>query len=46
MGSVDQRASKLLAVNVGGLKKKFTASAIQADLCASAFCPDLIPDEL
>ena len=39
MRSVGQRASKLLAVKVGGLKKKSAASAIPADLCASAFGP-------
>ena len=34
--SVDQRAAKLLAVKVGVLKKKSAASAITAELCASA----------
>ena len=33
--SLDQRASKLLAINVGVLKKKSSASAIPAELCAS-----------
>ena len=46
MGSVGQRASKLLAVKVGGLKKKSAASAIPTDLCASAFGPGLIPGKL
>ena len=44
MGSVGQRALKLLAVKVGGLKKKSAASAIPADLCASAFGPGSIPE--
>ena len=35
MGSLDQRASKLLAVKVGVLKKKSAPSAIPAELCAS-----------
>ena len=35
--SVGQRAAKLLAVKVRVLKKKSAASAIPADLCASAF---------
>ena len=43
MRSVGQRASKLLAVKVGGLKKKSAASAIPADLCASAFGPGSNP---
>ena len=46
MGSVDQWAAKLLAVKVGVLKKKSAALAIPADLCASAFGPGSIPDEL
>ena len=33
MKSVGQRALKLLAVKVGGLKKKSAASAIPANLC-------------
>ena len=37
MRSVGQSASKLLAVKVGGLKKKSAALAIPADLCARAF---------
>ena len=37
-----QRATKLLAVKVGGLKKKSAAMAIPADLCASAFGPGSI----
>ena len=36
-GSVGQRAAKLLAVTVGLLKKKSAASAIPAEVCASAF---------
>ena len=46
MRSADQRASKLLAVKVGGLKKKSAASAIPADLCASAFGPGSSPGPL
>ena len=37
IGSVGLRASKLSAVKVGGLKKKSPASAITAEVCASAF---------
>ena len=43
MRSVDQRVSKLLALKVGGPKKKSAASAIPADLCASAFGPGSNP---
>ena len=39
MGTVGQRASKLLAVKVGVLKKKSAALAIPAKLCASAISP-------
>ena len=39
LGSVGQRASTLLAVKVGVLKKKSAATAIPAELCASAFSP-------
>ena len=39
LGSVSQRASKLLAVKVGVLKKKSAASAIPPELCAIAFGP-------
>ena len=39
MRSIGQRASKLLAVKVGGLKKKSATSAIPTKLCASALCP-------
>ena len=46
MESVGQRAAKLLAVKVGGLKKKSAALAIPADLCASAFGPGSIPGKL
>lgn len=38
-GSVGQRAEKLLAVNIGVLKKKSAASAIPPKVCASAFGP-------
>ena len=41
--SVGQRAAKLLAVKVRVLKKKSAASAIPADLCASAFGPGSNP---
>ena len=44
MRSVGQRTLILLAVKVGGLKKKSAASAIPADLCASAFGPGSIPE--
>ena len=40
MGSVGQRASKLLAVKVVGLKKKSAALAIPAEVCASPIGPD------
>ena len=36
LGSFGQRALKLLAVKVGGLKKKSATLAIPAKLCASA----------
>ena len=39
VGSVGLRASKLLAVKVGVLKKQSAASAIPAKLCARAFSP-------
>ena len=39
LGSVGQRAAKLLAVKVGGLKKKSAASAIPPELCASVIGP-------
>ena len=39
MGSVGQRATKLLAVKVGVLKKKSAASAIPTEVYASAFGP-------
>ena len=39
--SIDQRASKLLTVKVEALKKKSAALAIPAEVCASAFGPDL-----
>ena len=37
MGSVGQRASKLLAVKVGGLKKKSATLALTAEEYSSAF---------
>jgi hypothetical protein len=37
LDSADQRALKLVAVKVGGLKKKSATLAIPADLCARAF---------
>ena len=43
MESIGQRATKLPALKVGGLKKKSAASAIPADLCASAFSPGSNP---
>ena len=46
LGSVGKRASKLLAVKVGCLKKKSAASAIPANLCASAFGPGSNPGAL
>ena len=41
LGCVGQRALTLLAVKIGGLKKKFATSAISAKSCASACGPDL-----
>ena len=46
MGSVGQRAAKLLAFKVGVLKKKSAALAIPPKLCAIAFGPSSIPGEL
>ena len=43
LGSVGQRAAKLLAVKVGVLKKKSAASAITANACAIAFSPGSNP---
>ena len=43
MESIGQRATKLPALKVGGLKKKSAALAIPADLCASAFGPGSNP---
>ena len=43
MRSAGQRASKLSAVKVGGLKKKSATSAIPAYLYASAFGLGSIP---
>ena len=40
LGSVGQRAAKLLDVKVRFLKKKSAALAIPAEVCASAFGPD------
>ena len=42
-GSIGQRAAKLLAVNVGILKKKSATLAIPAEVCASAISPGLRP---
>ena len=42
MMSVNQSASKLLAVKVVGLKKKSAVSAYMAEVYASAFGPSLI----
>ena len=39
MGSVGQRAAKLPALKVGGLKKKSADSAIIAKACASVIGP-------
>ena len=39
IGSVGQRAAKLLAVKVGVLKKKSAALAIPAKVCESSFGP-------
>ena len=41
MGSVDQRAAKLLVFKVGGLKKKSVLSAFTAKEYGSAFGPGL-----
>ena len=43
MESVGQRAAKLLAIKVGGLKKKFAASAITVKVHVSAFGPSSSP---
>ena len=40
LGSLGQRALKLLAVKVGVLEKKSAPSAIPAELCASVIGPD------
>ena len=40
MECVGERASKLLAVRVGGLKKKSATLAFSAEECASVFDPD------
>ena len=39
MESIGQRATKLPALKVGGLKKKSAALAIPVDLCTSAIGP-------
>ena len=39
IGSLGQRAAKLLAFKVGVLKKKSAALAIPAEVCAIAFGP-------
>ena len=41
MGSVDQRALKLLAVKFGVIKKKSAALAFMAEVFASTFGPGL-----
>ena len=41
MESIDQRAAKLPALKVGGLKKKSADSAITAKACASVIGPGL-----
>ena len=46
LGSVDQRAAKLLAIKVGVLKKKSAASAIPPELCAIAFGLGSMPGPL
>ena len=43
LGSVGQRAAKLLAVKVEVLKKKSATSAIPVKVCASAICLGLRP---
>ena len=43
IGSVGQRATKLLVVKVGVLKKKSAISAIPAEVRASAFGPGSSP---
>ena len=43
LGSVGQRAAKLLAVKVGVLKKKSAALAIPANACAITFGPGSNP---
>ena len=45
-GSVGQRATKLLAVKFGVLKKKSAALAIPAEVCASTFGPGSIPGKV
>ena len=35
VGSVGKRATKLLDVKGGGVKEKFSASAIKTEMCAS-----------
>ena len=40
MESLDKRASKLLAVRFGSLKKKSATLAFSAEECASVFDPD------
>ena len=46
LGSVGQRAAKLLAAKVGALKKKFAALAIPPELCAITFGPGSIPSKV
>ena len=40
MESIGQRATKLPALKVGGLKKKSADSAITAEACATVIGPD------
>ena len=46
MGTVGQRALKLLAVKVGVLKKKSAALAIPPEFCASVIDPGSMPGPL
>ena len=43
IGSLGQRAARLLAVKFGGLKKKSVTSSITAEVCASSFGPGSSP---
>ena len=46
IGSIGQRAAKLLAAKFGVHKKKSAALAIPPELCAIAFGPGSIPGKL